>query len=108
MTWIYLIIAGFCEVAWAVGLKHSNGFTKPLISIVTAVLMIASFFFLALALRKIPLGTGYAIWTGIGVVGTTIIGLIFLNESRDFWRLASLAMILIGIVGLKISHTELP
>ena len=102
MPWIYLAIAGLLEIGWAVGLKYSEGFTKPLPTGVTIVTMIASFTLLSLALRVIPLGTGYAVWTGIGAVGTAIAGMILFAESRDAVRLLCIALIIVGIVGLKL------
>ncbi len=101
MAWIYLAIAGLLEIGWAVGLKYSNGFTKPLPSAITIFTMIASFTLLSFALRVIPLGTGYAVWTGIGAVGTAIAGMILFAESRDVVRLLCIALIVAGIVGLK-------
>lgn len=101
MPWICLILAGFLEIGWAVGLKYSDGFTKPIPSAVTIITMIASFTLLSLSLRSIPLGTGYAIWTGIGAVGTAIAGMILFAESRDYVRLLCIALIVIGIIGLK-------
>lgn len=103
MQWILLVIAGLLEVGWAVGLKYSQGFTKFVPSIFTVIGMIASFYFLSLALRSLPLGTAYAIWTGIGAVGTVLLGIILFKEPADFIRLICIGFILIGIVGLKIS-----
>ena len=102
MAWTYLVIAGLMEIAWATGLKYSEGFTKPLASIVTAILMIASFYFLSLALKTLPIGTAYAIWTGIGAVGTAIIGIILFGESREALRIICMLLIVAGIVGLKL------
>jgi quaternary ammonium compound-resistance protein SugE len=102
MAWTYLVIAGLMEIAWATGLKYSEGFTKPLASVVTAILMIASFYFLSLALKTLPIGTAYAIWTGIGAVGTSIIGIILFGESREALRIICMLLIVAGIVGLKL------
>ena len=102
MAWTYLVIAGLMEIAWATGLKYSEGFTKPLASMVTAILMIASFYFLSLALKTLPIGTAYAIWTGIGAVGTAIIGIILFGESREALRIICMLLIVAGIVGLKL------
>ena len=102
MAWTYLVIAGLMEIAWATGLKYSEGFTKPLASVVTAILMIASFYFLSLALKTLPIGTAYAIWTGIGAVGTAIIGIILFGESREALRIICMLLIVAGIVGLKL------
>lgn len=102
MAWILLILAGVFEVVWAVGLKYTDGFTKPLASTITIGGMVISVWLLSLALKSIPLGTGYAIWTGIGAVGTAIAGMILFGESRTVIRLVCIAMIVAGIVGLKI------
>ncbi|MBI3259806.1 MAG: quaternary ammonium compound efflux SMR transporter SugE [Ignavibacteriae bacterium] len=102
MAWIYLFVAGFLEISWAIGLKYSEGFTKPLPSVITIILMLFSFVFLSQSLKTIPVGTGYAIWTGIGAVGTGILGIILFNEPKDFARILCLLLIVAGIVGLKI------
>lgn len=101
MAWIYLLIAGALEVGWAVGLKYSEGFTKLAPSVLTVVGMVASGFFLALAVQKIPLGTAYASWTGIGAVGTAILGMVLFAEPATTARLFFVALIIAGIVGLK-------
>ncbi|MGN0018032.1 MAG: DMT family transporter [Candidatus Gastranaerophilaceae bacterium] len=101
MAWVYLLIAGFFEIGWAVGLKMSEGFTRPIIGTFTAIGMIASYYFLAIALKNIPLGTAYAIWTGIGIVGTAIFGIIIFKEPVTAIRFICIAMILCGIIGLK-------
>jgi quaternary ammonium compound-resistance protein SugE len=102
MEWLFLILAGLLEIAWAVGLKYTDGFTVFLPSVITVVLMILSFIFLSLAVREIPLGTAYAVWTGIGTLGTVILGIILFDESTDALRLFFIAVILIGIIGLKV------
>jgi quaternary ammonium compound-resistance protein SugE len=102
MAWIYLTVAGLFEVAWAIGLKYTDGFTRLWPSLWTGASMVMSMFLLALALRTLPVGTGYAVWTGIGSVGTALLGIVLLGESRDFARLLCLALIVIGIVGLKL------
>ena len=102
MKWLLLVVAGLLEVCWAIGLKYSQGFTKLVPSIFTILGMIASFYFLSLALKNLPLGTAYAIWTGIGTVGTVILGIILFKESIDTIRLICIGFIIIGIVGLKI------
>ncbi len=102
MHWIYLLFAGLLEVAWAFCMKQSDGFSKPLPSIATVLLMIASFWLLALALKDLPMGTAYAVWTGIGAVGTAIIGIVFLRESADAAKIFCIALIAIGIIGLKV------
>ncbi len=103
MAWLILFVAGLFEVGWAVGLKYTEGFTKLWPSVWTAASMAASIFLLALALRTIPLGTGYAVWTGIGAMGTVLFGILYLGESTDLLRMASIALILIGLVGLKLA-----
>ncbi|MYN42527.1 quaternary ammonium compound efflux SMR transporter SugE [Duganella sp. FT109W] len=104
MTWIILILAGLLEVVWAVGLKYTEGFTKLLPSALTLAAMAGSVGMLGLALRTLPLGTAYAIWTGIGTVGTVIYGIVMLNEPASVMRLTCIAMIVGGIIGLKISN----
>lgn len=101
MSWTYLIIAGLLEIVWAIGLKYTAGFTRVLPSVVTIAAMIASVWFLALALRTIPVGTGYAVWTGIGAVGTAILGIALFAESAQPARLLCIALIVAGIAGLK-------
>ena len=106
MPWLHLIIAGLLEIAWAVGLKQTDGWTRPWPSVITALLMIASFFFLSLALRALPMGTAYAIWTGIGAVGTALIGIYVFGEPRTAARLACIVLIVAGIVGLKLTTSS--
>lgn len=106
MAWVYLFIAGLFECAWAVGLKYTEGFTKFGASAWTIISMAISLWFLALAMKSIPLGTAYATWTGIGAVGVAILGMILFGESRAVLRLLCLLLIIIGIVGLKIVSTE--
>jgi quaternary ammonium compound-resistance protein SugE len=101
MAWTCLVIAGLLEIVWAIGLKYTEGFSKLWPSIVTIGAMIASFNLLATALKTIPVGTGYAVWTGIGAAGTAIIGMAFLGESREILRILCLLLIVAGIVGLK-------
>ncbi len=103
MAWFYLAIAGVLEIVWAIGLKYSEGFSKPLASTITVAAMAAGFWFLALALKEIPIGTGYAVWVGIGAVGTAILGIALFGESAAWPRLACIALILAGIVGLKLT-----
>ena len=100
-AWFYLILAGICEIGWAFGLKYSEGFTKPVVSIVTVIVMILSFVLLAQAMKTLPLGTAYAIWTGIGAAGTAILGMFLLNEPKELMRIICLLMIIAGVVGLK-------
>lgn len=103
MSWIYIFIAGLFEVVWAIGLKYANGFTKLLPSIVTIAAMAASFLFLSAAVRTIPIGTAYAVWTGIGAVGTAIMGIILFEESTEILRIIFILLIIIGIVGVKLT-----
>ncbi len=105
MEWIILLVAGLFEISWAIGLKFSHGFTQVIPTIITIVCMIASFYFLALALKSLPLGTAYAIWTGIGTLGTVILGIILFKEPFTMMRMLCFALIVSGITGLKLlSH----
>ena len=101
MAWTYLFIAGLLEIGWAIGLKYTDGFSRLWPSVATVACMIASFGFLAVALKTIPVGTGYAVWTGIGAAGTAILGMIVLGESKDLARVACIGLIVAGVVGLK-------
>jgi quaternary ammonium compound-resistance protein SugE len=103
MSWFILFIAGLLEIAWAVGLKYSEGFTKFWPSFWTIVTLVASMVLLAIAMRDLPVGTAYAVWVGIGAVGTVIAGVLLFNESADIWRMASVGLIVLGIVGLKLA-----
>lgn len=102
MSWIYLLIAGAMEVGWAAGMKYSHGFTRLWPSLATAVLMAFSVLLLALAIRHLPLGTAYAVWTGIGAVGTAAAGMVFFGDPVSGLRLLCLSLIVCGIVGLKL------
>ncbi len=102
MGWVYLVMAGLFEVVWAVGLKYSENFTRLLPSLLTVAGMIVSFWLLSLALRTLPLGTAYAVWTGIGAIGTATFGLLFLHEPAHVARLVCLGLIIAGVVGLKL------
>ena len=102
MSWFYLLIAGLLEIVWAIGLKYTAGFTRVLPSVITIAAMVASVWFLALALRTIPVGTGYAIWTGIGAVGTAMLGMVLLGEPATMARLFCIGVIVAGIFGLKL------
>jgi quaternary ammonium compound-resistance protein SugE len=106
MAWVYLFVAGIFETAWAIGLKYSEGFTKLGPSLFTAVTMMISIYLLALALRTLPVGTGYAVWTGIGAVGTAILGMLLFYESRDPARIFCIVLIVAGIIGLKLTSPE--
>ncbi|WP_299594009.1 quaternary ammonium compound efflux SMR transporter SugE [uncultured Microbulbifer sp.] len=101
--WFLLLIAGLLEVGWAIGLKYTQGFSKPLPSALTIITMIASFYFLAQALKTIPVGTGYAVWTGIGAVGTAILGIVLFSESTALPRVLCIGLIVAGIIGLKLT-----
>ena len=101
MSWTILFLAGIFEIYWAVGLKYSDGFTKLFPTIFTIVTMIISFYLLSLALKALPIGTAYAVWVGIGTVGTVIAGIMLFGESMTLIRVISILFILIGIVGLK-------
>ncbi|NMY12036.1 quaternary ammonium compound efflux SMR transporter SugE [Pseudomonas veronii] len=103
MSWIILVFAGLFEVGWAVGLKYTDGFSRPLPTALTIAAMAISLGLLGLAMKELPLGTAYAIWTGVGAVGTVIAGIILFGESMALFRLASVALIIAGLVGLKIS-----
>ncbi|HEF4762410.1 MULTISPECIES: quaternary ammonium compound efflux SMR transporter SugE [Pseudomonas] len=103
MSWIILFFAGLFEVGWAVGLKYTDGFTRPLPTALTVAAMAVSLGLLGLAMKELPLGTAYAIWTGVGAVGTVIAGIILFGESMALVRLASVALIVTGLVGLKVS-----
>ncbi len=102
MHWIFLLIAGVLEVTWAVGMKYSEGFTVALPSVVTAVTYIGSAVFLAMALKNLPLGTAYAMWTGFGIAGTSILGVLLFNETLNLMQVLCILMIVGGIVGLKL------
>lgn len=103
MAWLMLFAAGLLEVGWAVGLKHSEGFTRPVPSVLTAFSILASLGLLALALRQVPLGLAYAVWCGIGIAGTAVAGMVLDGEPVSAIRLACIGLILAGIVGLKLS-----
>ncbi len=104
MAWTILFVAGLLEVGWAIGLKYTDGFTRLVPSVLTAASMIASIWLLALALKTLPIGTAYAVWTGIGTIGTAILGIVLFGEAATVARLVSIGLILAGITGLKILH----
>ncbi len=103
MPWILLFFAGLFEVAWAIGLKYTDGFTKPVPTALTVAAMIASVVLLGLAMKHLPVGTAYAVWTGIGTIGTVILGIVLLGDSASPTRLACLGLIMLGIIGLKLT-----
>lgn len=104
MSWIILFFAGLFEVGWAVGLKYTDGFSKPLPTALTIAAMAVSLGLLGLAMKELPLGTAYAIWTGVGAVGTVIAGIMLFGEAVTLLRIASVALIVCGLIGLKLSH----
>ncbi len=104
MAWIYILIASIFEISWAVGLKYSQGFTKLEPTILTVITMILSYVFLAMGTKTLPIGTAYAVWTGIGAVGTAIYGILFFNESKDILRIFFIFLIVVGIIGLRLTY----
>ena len=103
MAWAYLFLAGLMEVAWAVGLKYTEGFSRLWPTVWTIVAMVLSLFFLGQALKSLPVGTAYAVWTGIGAVGAAVLGIILFGDSKSAFRLVSIGLIVAGIAGLRIS-----
>jgi quaternary ammonium compound-resistance protein SugE len=103
MPWVLLLIAGLLEVGWAIGLKYTDGFTRPLPSVLTAAAMVGSIVLLGLAMKSLPVGTSYAVWVGVGAVGTAILGMVLFHEPATAGRIASLGLIVAGIVGLKLA-----
>ncbi|WP_134494291.1 quaternary ammonium compound efflux SMR transporter SugE [Microvirga pakistanensis] len=105
MAWVYLFLAGLLEVGWAIGLKYTDGFTRLVPSVLTAISMVASVLLLGIALKSLPVGTGYAVWTGIGTVGTALLGIVLLGEPATALRLGCIGLIVAGILGLKFAGT---
>jgi quaternary ammonium compound-resistance protein SugE len=103
MSWLYLLLAGILEIVWAIGLKYTEGFTRLWPSVITIAVAWLSFYLLALAVKTIPVGTGYAIWTGIGAAGVAILGMMLFGEPATIARMFFLALIIAGIIGLKLS-----
>ena len=103
-AWVWLVGAGLLEVGWAIGLKYTDGWTRFWPSMLTLALLAASMYGLAMAARSLPIGTAYAVWTGIGAAGTAILGMALLGEPRTAWRMASLSLILLGVAGLKLAR----
>jgi len=97
------MVAGLLETGWAIGLKYTNGFTRPMASILTFAAMVGSMILLGLATRTLPIGTAYAIWVGIGAVGAVVLGIILFDEPRDFWRMFFVGLLIVSLVGLKLS-----
>lgn len=102
MAWVYLTVAGLFEIGWAIGLKYSHGFSRPVPSLLTVAAMVMSVWLLSIAMKSIPVGTAYAIWTGIGAVGVAVLGMVLFGESREVARLVCLFLIIVGILGLKL------
>ena len=102
MAWFYLILAGISEIVWAYGLKMTHGFTVLDWSIITILFMLVSFYLFAHAMRTIPIGTAYAVFTGIGAAGTAVLGIVLLDEDASFWKIVSLLVLISGIIGLKL------
>lgn len=106
MNWLILLLAGLFETGWAIGLKYTEGFTRPKPTILTALSMIVSLWLLGIAVKTLPVGTAYAVWVGVGAVGTALLGMALFGEPANAGRLASLALILAGIIGLKLSSPK--
>ncbi len=103
MAWVILILAGICEIGWAIGLKYTEGFTRLWPSVGTLLAMVVSVVMLGIAMKSLPVGTAYAVWVGVGAVGTAILGIYLFGESANVGRIASLVLIVVGIVGLKLA-----
>ena len=103
MAWVYLIVAGLLETGWAIGLKYTDGFRRPVPSILTVIGIAASMFLLGLAARTIPIGTAYAIWVGIGAVGAVVLGIILFDEPRNLARITFVALLIVSLIGLKLT-----
>lgn len=106
MNWIYLLIAGVLEIGWAIGLKYTEGWTRLVPSLLTGAAMAASFYFLSLAVKSLPIGTAYAVWTGIGTVGAAFLGMLIFDEPRDLSRILCILLIVAGIAGLKLTSAQ--
>ncbi len=107
LSWIFLITAGICEIVWALGLKYSNGLTKPFITVVTIIFMALSVYLLALAVKHIPLSISYTIWVGIGAMGAFIGGIFLFNEKVNILQIVFFITIMVGIIGLKVTSTKI-
>jgi quaternary ammonium compound-resistance protein SugE len=103
MAWLVLLFAGLCEIGWAIGLKYTEGFSRPLPTVLTVGAMVVSVAMLGWSLKTLPVGTAYAVWTGIGAVGTALLGMLLFNESREVARLVCIGLIVAGILGLKLA-----
>lgn len=106
MAWLLLVVAGLLETGWAIGLKYTEGFTRPLPSVLTIVSMVASMFLLGLAVKTLPIGTAYGVWVGIGAVGAAILGIVLLGESASPARLAFIGLMMVAIIGLRATSAE--
>ena len=106
MAWVWLGLAGLFEVGWAIGLKYTDGFTKLWPTVATLVLLVASMVLLAIAVRELPIGTAYAVWVGIGALGTAVLGIVLLGEDKSLPRLLCLLLLMVGIVGLKLTTPD--
>ncbi|PPE74523.1 quaternary ammonium compound-resistance protein SugE [Solimonas fluminis] len=104
MSWLLLVLAGLFEIGWAIGLKYTEGFTRPLPTVLTVGAMAISLGLLGLAMRSLPVGTAYAVWVGIGAAGTVLLGILLLNEPATIARMVSVLLILAGVIGLKLAH----
>jgi len=104
MNWLILIVAGLFEIGWAVGLKYTRGFTQPGPTLLVVVALVVSVGLLGLAARTLPIGTAYAVWTGIGAIGPAILGMVLFDESRDWARLLCITLIIVGVLGLKATY----
>ncbi|MFA3782626.1 multidrug efflux SMR transporter [Melioribacteraceae bacterium 4301-Me] len=108
MSWLYIFIASIFEITWAVGLKYSQGFTQIRASILTVVSMILTYVFLAFGVKNLPIGTAYAVWTGLGIIGTSIYGMIYFDEPKDILRILFILLIFIGVIGLHLTTKSNP
>jgi quaternary ammonium compound-resistance protein SugE len=106
MAWVCLFVAGLLEIGWAIGLKYTEGFTRLVPSVLTAIAMVASMALLGFAARSLPIGTAYAVWVGIGAFGAAVLGIVLFGEPQTFWRLFFLGLLVVAVIGLKLSAAE--
>jgi len=104
MNWLLLVVAGLVEAGWAIGLKYTDGFSKPIPTVLTIIAMLVSVVMLGFASKNLPIGTAYSVWVGIGAVGAAIAGIVLFSEPANVARVVSITLILLGVVGLKLSH----